>query len=165
MDSLIDDCLAKKIPLLDDGNSYSIVHINSIGEVVARNDGYYGVAICNIPTPEDTNPYYTNHVKYMTFVPFILYLMQADSSTLDIPEYCYRLFKELHIEFNFDPGAWYNDNIQYLSNMTMIWVHESNDCCNQVTEPVSTNTVVFRNTYNYFINCAIQSTNPDMFCC
>ena len=160
MENIINGCIARQLP----DNIYSINNITNIGEVVMRNDGYYGVAVCQIDTSEDAKLYCKTHISYMTYAPLILYLIQADVSQLNDVTLTTSLFNEIHTLFGFDSNVWHTNNVQYLTKMELIWIHQINDCANQSTENIANN-VVFRKTYDYFINIGIQNSDPDFSCC
>lgn len=168
MESLVDACISRKIPDVVvgelEGCEFKVVNFSNLGEVLMKNDGFYGVVVCNEEILEDFGPYSLSHIRYMTYVPLVLYLMQADPSTLDSVELTSSLFKELHMEFGFDFASWHEHNVTYLSKLTLIWMCPVNDYNGQVPAPTSS-IVVFRSNYNYFMSNGVQNSSYRSYCC
>lgn len=156
-DTIIANCVARVIP---DPVLYSIQNLGTIGEVVMREDGYYGLAVCSVMTPEDNGTYKEKHVKFMPFAPLILFLIQSVAIELNSLSRVTTLFNELLVYFSIpDTSIWYNDNAGYIINLDLVWMYNIHDCMNQLPDPTDTN-LMFRSNYEYFMSCTIQSTLP-----
>lgn len=141
-----------------------IVTIDNIGQVIAREDGYYGMLVTTNPTPADYTPFQQQHINYTVCPPIVLFLANgsynASHLTIDVLQ---RLTSQWLIDHNITFDDFYLPNQPYFADLTLIWMNNQIDHTHQTFDNTVGVTILYRAEYSWFINPSVQ--NPDVHLC